>query len=145
MNPILAAYNPRTADREPVEFGAAAARITGAQLVVVAICASGDKEGLDEASLRQLRMDLQRRGITADVQLRDASTVGGGLTEALEQLDPQMVVLGATHRGASAQRCWARRSSVRSTSRPAPSPSSRRATRRAGRHARDRRGLRADA
>jgi nucleotide-binding universal stress UspA family protein len=99
MNPILAAFNPRTADREPVEFGAAAARITGAPLIVVAIRAGGDKAGLDESSLSRLRMDLQHRGIAADVQLRDSATVGGGLTEALEELDPQMVVLGATHRG----------------------------------------------
>ena len=37
--PILVGFDPRTADRAPVDFGLAAARFTGAPLVVGCVCA----------------------------------------------------------------------------------------------------------
>jgi nucleotide-binding universal stress UspA family protein len=106
--PILAAFSPRSAGREPVEFGIAASRITGAPLTILAIRQGGplvrrlagdiDDDG---PAIKHLRLDLQRRHVAAEVVLRDARTVGGGLTAALEELAPQMIALGSTHRGAA--------------------------------------------
>ena len=39
--PVLAAYSPVTGAREPVEFGVAASRVTGAPLVIVVVVDSG--------------------------------------------------------------------------------------------------------
>ena len=37
--PILVGFDPRTADRAPVDFGLAAARVNGAPVVVGCVCA----------------------------------------------------------------------------------------------------------
>jgi antitoxin (DNA-binding transcriptional repressor) of toxin-antitoxin stability system len=37
--PILVGYDPKLRDRAPVRFGVAAARFTGAPLIVVSVCA----------------------------------------------------------------------------------------------------------
>jgi nucleotide-binding universal stress UspA family protein len=95
MNPILAAFNPVTADREPVDFGAAAARILGGRLAVVAVRTDDD---VDDA-VSHLRLELQRRGVRADVRVREARSAGDGVAAALTELEPAMVVLGPTHRG----------------------------------------------
>jgi nucleotide-binding universal stress UspA family protein len=111
QHPILAAFSPRSAARAPVEFGLAAGRITGAPLVIVTVRHGGpvvhelagsvdDSAGGDARTLDHLRLDLRRRHVDADVRVREARTVGGGLIEAMKELQPAMVVLGATHRGA---------------------------------------------
>lgn len=111
QDPILAAFSPEKTGREPVEFGIAASRIIGAPLVVMLVSRGGsvvdelageaqDPAGDDAGAVEELRRDLQRQGVTADVKVRLAPLPGGGLTQAMEELKPQMVVLGSTHRGA---------------------------------------------
>lgn len=105
--PVVAAFNPETAAREPVEFGIAASRVTGAPLVVVAVQPGGAlvshltghaDEGTSK-TVRHLRVELERRKIRADVREFHDNTAGRGLTRAIDDLRPQLVVVGMTDRG----------------------------------------------
>jgi nucleotide-binding universal stress UspA family protein len=108
--PVLAAFSPARPAREPVEFGLAASRLTGAPLVVVAVRhrgavfspVAGDiDEGPDEArTIEHLRLDLQRQG-RGDVPVEEveARTVAGGLGDAIESHKALLVVIGSSHRG----------------------------------------------
>jgi nucleotide-binding universal stress UspA family protein len=110
--PVLAAFSPASAAREPVEFGIAASRLTGAPLVVVAVrrggplvgrLGGGDVEDAPDAArtLEHLRLDLDRRGLNAvELDVLEARTIGGGLSQAIEEHRPVLVVLGSAHRGA---------------------------------------------
>jgi nucleotide-binding universal stress UspA family protein len=108
--PILAAFSPASPGREPVEFGLAASRLTGAPLVVVAIRhrgavfspLAGDIDDVPDAqrTIEHLRLDLQRRG-RRDVPVEEveARTVGEGLGQAIESHKALMVVIGSSQRG----------------------------------------------
>ena len=109
--PILVAYSPSKSGRAPVDFGIAASRITRAPLTILTIRHGGpmadryagemdDSIGEDALALKHLRLDLQRNHVTADVIERESRTTAGGMKDALEELSPSMVVLGATERGA---------------------------------------------
>ena len=52
-------------------------------------------------TLEHLRLDLERRGITAGFHAVESMSVGVGLTQAIKDLAPQLVVLCATSRGAA--------------------------------------------
>jgi nucleotide-binding universal stress UspA family protein len=107
LDPILAAYSPSTAAREPVEFGLAASRLTGAPLVVVAVRPggplvnrmAGDVDEGDGRAAKHLRLDLERRGVDAEIREYVDNTAGTGLERAMEELHPELVVVGTTHRG----------------------------------------------
>jgi nucleotide-binding universal stress UspA family protein len=105
--PVLAAFNPETAAGEPVEFGIAASRVLDAPLVIVAVrhggplvnwvqghVDEGDKDAIDH-----VRLDLERRGVAAEIRESVDQTAGGGVVGAMEELRPQLVVVGTTHRG----------------------------------------------
>ncbi len=105
--PIVAAYSPSSSGREPVEFGIAASRVTGAPLTVLTIRHGGPlvnalagsiDEDDDARAVKHLRTDLQQRHIEAEVVVRDARTAGAGVIDAMEELSPQMVVLAVTKR-----------------------------------------------
>jgi nucleotide-binding universal stress UspA family protein len=109
--PILVAYSPSKSGRAPVEFGIAASRITGAPLTILTIRHGGpladryagemdDTIGEDAQAIKHLRTDLQRRHVTADVVEREARTTAGGMKDAIDEIGPAMIVLGATQRGA---------------------------------------------
>jgi nucleotide-binding universal stress UspA family protein len=91
--PILAAFAPSKSERAPIEFGAAASRITGAPLVVVHV------HGDEGQAVEDLRTDLAARGIDARVETIQERTVGHGLLKAIDQFKPQLVVLGSSTRG----------------------------------------------
>jgi nucleotide-binding universal stress UspA family protein len=105
--PVLAAFNPQTAAREPVEFGIAASRVLAAPLVVVAVrhggplvnWVQGDVDEGDEGAIDHVRLDLERRGVAAEVREPVDQTAGGGLVAAMEEVRPQLIVVGTTHRG----------------------------------------------
>ena len=59
--PILVGFDPRTADRAPVDFGLAAARFTGAPLVVG--CVSAGK--ISERPAGQVEEDLAEEAVAA--------------------------------------------------------------------------------
>jgi nucleotide-binding universal stress UspA family protein len=108
--PILVAYSPSKSGRAPVEFGIAASEVTGAPLTILTIRHGGpmadryagqmdDSGGEDALAIKHLRMDLDRRHVTADMVERDSRTTAGGMKDALEEFSPAMVVVGTTERG----------------------------------------------
>jgi nucleotide-binding universal stress UspA family protein len=108
--PLVAAFNAAAGAREPVEFGLAASRVTGAPLVVATVRKGGPvvrhvvgdvDEGDEERSLEHLRLDLQRRRLdNVEIRTFDDSTAARGLARALDELQPALIVLGSSHRSA---------------------------------------------
>ena len=106
--PILAGYCPRTADRGPVDFAAAAA--VRAPVLVVAIHSGGtamdiptggelanQPEEAARAVLEPLRAEL---GAAVEVRAREALTPAAGLTAVAEEVAARLIVLGSSRRGA---------------------------------------------
>src|SRR3954447_24366838 len=93
--PILVAFNALVDDREPVEFGVAAQRATGASLVIVSI---RDGEHDVAGTLDELRRDLERRSINAEVRVLEGGNAAEVLIDAIVELRPELVVLGSTRR-----------------------------------------------
>jgi nucleotide-binding universal stress UspA family protein len=101
MDPVLVAYNARTDDREPVEFGLAASRVTGAPLVVLWVNRDGEAAAeADTRAVERLREDLAHRGCD-DVRAVAGWSVGVEITDAAARLGALMIVLGTTRRGAA--------------------------------------------
>jgi nucleotide-binding universal stress UspA family protein len=109
--PVLAAYSPVTGAREPVEFGVAASRVTGAPLVIVVVVDSGAQAvtllthdesvpGSIAAAVKHLENELAERGVAAEVRTFEDSTAARGLARAIDECGPELVVLGTTSRGA---------------------------------------------
>ena len=94
--PVVAAFSPRTAAREAVEFGLAASRVLGAPLVVVAVVDAG--KGSPEA-LRELGHELEQADVFAELREIEDSTATRGLARAIDELQPQLIVIGSTSRG----------------------------------------------
>jgi nucleotide-binding universal stress UspA family protein len=111
--PIIAAFSPDSAAREPVEFGLAARRVTGAPLIIVTVAhgdfathhalrSTGDApHGAHEEAIDHLRHELERRGIT-DVEIRsfEDRSRSRGLATAMDVLEPELIILGSSRRGA---------------------------------------------
>ena len=110
--PILAGYDPRSRDSSPVSFAVAAARFTGAPLIVASVCAelampedsayAAFEELPAEAkgALEELASDLQADDVSIDWrQLRGASAPRA-LHEAAEREAAALLVVGSTDRGA---------------------------------------------
>jgi nucleotide-binding universal stress UspA family protein len=108
-SPIVAAFSPGSAAREPLEFGLAASRVTGAPLVIVAVRHGGPlmhsrggdvEEGDDDRTIEHLRTGLERRGLRdVEVVVFEDNTAARGLARAVDELDPELIVLGSTRRG----------------------------------------------
>jgi nucleotide-binding universal stress UspA family protein len=108
-SPIVAAFSPSTAAHEPLEFGLAASRVTGAPLVIVAVKHGGPvmhrmggdvEEGDDDRAIEHLRTALGRRGLhDVEVRVFEDNTAARGLARAVDELDPELIVLGSTRRG----------------------------------------------
>jgi nucleotide-binding universal stress UspA family protein len=106
--PILAGYDPKTADRSPVEFGAAASRFTGAPLIVGSVHAEAAAAGQAEEelagdpgdALAQLRAALADEGFSADTRPLPGSSAARALHHAAEEVEAGLLVVGSTNRGA---------------------------------------------
>jgi nucleotide-binding universal stress UspA family protein len=108
-SPIVAAFSPESAAREPLEFALAASRVTGAPLVIVAVRHGGPlmhsrggdvEEGDDDRTIEHLRTGLERRGLRdVEVLVFEDNTAARGLARAVDELDPELIVLGSTQRG----------------------------------------------
>ena len=108
-SPIVAAFSPGTAAREPLEFGLAASRVTGAPLVIVAVRHGGPlmssrvgdvEEGDEDRTIEHLRTGLGRQGLhDVEVRVFEDNTAARGLARAVDELDPELIVLGSTRRG----------------------------------------------
>jgi nucleotide-binding universal stress UspA family protein len=116
--PIIAAFSAESAAREPVEFGLAASRVTGAPLVIVTV-AHGDvatqhalrstadvSQGAHRNAIEHLERELERRGIR-DVEIRsfEDRNTARGLAQAMDALEPELIVLGSSHRSAVGSVC----------------------------------------
>ena len=110
-SPIVAAFSPDSAAREPLEFGLAASRVTGAPLVIVTVRHGGPlihsrggdvSEGDDDRTIEHLREGLRRRGLRdVEVLVFEDQTAARGLARAVDELDPELIVVGSTRRGAA--------------------------------------------
>ena len=98
--PIIAAFDPDSGARAPVEFGVAASRVTGAPLVLVVVH-KGKHAGDGDGALDRLRQDLEGRDTAAEVRMVEGNTAAQGLERAMRDLEPELVVVGATRRSAS--------------------------------------------
>jgi nucleotide-binding universal stress UspA family protein len=99
--PIVVGFDPDGADEAPVQFGLAAARYTGAPLIVAAVHRVHREAG---DSLERLRSRLaDEPGVSSELRPLESHDAARGLTDALEEADPGLVVVGATSRGAVAR------------------------------------------
>jgi hypothetical protein len=98
--PILAAHDPRHSDHAPIRFAAAAARFTGARLVIASVhvgvrapalsagqtlpyaLAEADDDLVPDASdeLREIRAELEAEGVWAEVLLLPGDSAAGPCT-----------------------------------------------------------------
>jgi nucleotide-binding universal stress UspA family protein len=119
--PILVGYDPRTADRAPVEFGVAAARFTGAPLVVASVqtgvpvvpISVGQSlpygiGQIDEDLLRDctemidaLEADLTAAGISVSCRKLQSTSAARALHEAAEEDDAGLLVVGSSRRSSA--------------------------------------------
>jgi nucleotide-binding universal stress UspA family protein len=108
--PVIAAFAPGKSSREPVEFGLAASRVTGAPLIVVHVHRGGplvtwfggdvsDSMGDEARGLDNLRKDFESNRTKAQIEVIQERTIGGGLLKAIEEHKPQLIVLGSSTRG----------------------------------------------
>jgi nucleotide-binding universal stress UspA family protein len=91
--PVLAAFCPVSCAPEPVEFAAAAGRLTGRPVIVATVLdpaaiAVGDVWPLALARARRALDELEVRAVADDTPAR-------GLARALDDLAPAMIALGA--------------------------------------------------
>jgi nucleotide-binding universal stress UspA family protein len=109
--PILAAYSLQDADRGPIEFAVAAARFTGAPLVVASVLSGGSPldrltggefhDVADEpGTLDALRSELAGLDVPASVHVVEHHSPAGGIAAAIEELRPRLAVLGSSNRSA---------------------------------------------
>jgi nucleotide-binding universal stress UspA family protein len=105
--PILVGHDPRRPERGPVRFGAAAARLTGAPLLVVAVHAGRALPGqhVDEDLLpdctdvvAELDAELQSAGVDVQCRALEGTTAARALHEAAEREGAGLVVVGVTDR-----------------------------------------------
>ena len=110
--PIIVGFDPQTSDRAPVDFAVAAARFTGAPLVVVSVCAgaaprrAGDAASMDEdlaadasQALGAVAGELEADGIAVDYREVGNTSAARALHEAAEAQDAGLLVVGSTNRG----------------------------------------------
>jgi nucleotide-binding universal stress UspA family protein len=104
--PILVGYQPSGADQAPVELGVAAARFTGAPLVIAAVAGRGNDLLEEEAAgdrsgaLAELRRELDIEGVDVDTRVLHGRSAPQALHEAAEELGAGLLVVGSTSRGA---------------------------------------------
>src|SRR5215210_225427 len=108
--PIIVGYDPTTSDRAPVNFAVAAARFTGAPLIVASASAAGhrpeaghqDEELVADASdaLDRAREDLEPEGIGVECRELPNTSAARALHELSETEDAGLLVVGSTRRGA---------------------------------------------
>jgi nucleotide-binding universal stress UspA family protein len=107
---ILVGYDPQTRDRAPVEFGLAAARFTGAPLVIASVHdAGGDALAAGQMSeelvadvtetLEEVRGDLHAQGVAVECRELASRSAARALHEAAEADDAGLLVVGSTSRG----------------------------------------------
>jgi nucleotide-binding universal stress UspA family protein len=114
--PIVVGYDPGRRDQAPVEFGVAAAKFTGAPLIIAAVHASAAALGLEGQgiveeqledtageSLDHIAQELRRQGVDAECRALAGTSAPRALHEAAAEFGAGLLVLGSTDRGAVGQ------------------------------------------
>jgi nucleotide-binding universal stress UspA family protein len=103
---ILVGYDPKTNDRAPVDFGVAAARFTGAPLIIASVI-SGPAEKAEEdfatsaaPAHDELRREVQSEAVELECRELTGPSAARALHEAAEATDAGLLVVGSTRRGA---------------------------------------------
>jgi nucleotide-binding universal stress UspA family protein len=110
--PILAGYDPRAADRAPVRFGVAAARFTGAPLIVAAVEVGGplsavqrlqasghvDEDLLADCTRAVEEVEAELRSADVEVECRklQGTSAARALQRVAEGEDAGLLVLGSS-------------------------------------------------
>jgi nucleotide-binding universal stress UspA family protein len=110
--PILVGYDPSNPDHAPVEFGTAAARFTGAPLIIASVHGSpaalgaaageiAEEQLLDDAAepLDHLKRRLSADGVRAECRALPGTSAPRALHHAAEEFDAGLLVVGSTDRG----------------------------------------------
>jgi nucleotide-binding universal stress UspA family protein len=107
--PIIVGYDPRTSDRAPINFGVAAARFTGAPLIVASASAAGDRPDAGQQdedlvvdaseALEEARRELEPEGIPVECRELANTSAARALHETSEAEDAGLLVVGSTRRG----------------------------------------------
>jgi nucleotide-binding universal stress UspA family protein len=110
--PIFVGYDPKSADRAPVRFGVAAARFTGAPLIVGSAFSDSapigqmghgsmhEELGGDAAqALEHIRIELSRDGVRAECMPLPSTSAPAALHYAAETNDAGLLVVGSSRRG----------------------------------------------
>ena len=109
-SPILAAYDPQFEDAGPARFAVAAARFTGAPVVIASVCAvpigghypvppEPDLRPEAEAALRELKSDLDTDGVVVEYRTVRGTSAPSALHEVAERERAALIVVGSTNRG----------------------------------------------
>jgi nucleotide-binding universal stress UspA family protein len=108
--PIVVGFDPKTTDRAPVEFGVAAARFTGAPLIVASACAThrgassrrhqveDDLAGEAGGALAELERELASDDLEISYRELDSTSAARALHETAEHEDAGLLVVGSTGR-----------------------------------------------
>jgi nucleotide-binding universal stress UspA family protein len=108
--PIIVGYDPATSDRAPVNFGVAAARFTGAPLIVASAAAAvHDRPGAGQQdedlvldvsqALEDAKRELEPEGIAVECRALANTSAARALHETSEAEDAGLLVVGSTRRG----------------------------------------------
>jgi nucleotide-binding universal stress UspA family protein len=99
-------------DSGPLNLAAAATRLAGARLVIAAVYSggavldglageyAGELSEVSHEELEQVRTKLRAQGIDAEVLVVERSSPARGIAAAIEEIEPGLVVVGSTRRGA---------------------------------------------
>jgi nucleotide-binding universal stress UspA family protein len=109
-SPIVAAYDPQAKDPGPARFALAAARFSGAPVLIVSVCAlpvggeypvppEPDLRPEAEAALRDLLIDLDVSGVAVETRAVRGTSAPSGLHEVAEKERAALLVIGSTDRG----------------------------------------------
>lgn len=99
--PIVVGYDPSGADDAPVQFGIAAARFTGAPLIVAVVHGRGEPGADAVEALERVRTRLEGESdVRSEIRSVQAHSAAPGLTSLLEEAKAGLGVVGATSRGA---------------------------------------------
>jgi nucleotide-binding universal stress UspA family protein len=94
--PIVVGHDPHGADDAPLQFGIAAARFTGAPLIVTAVDGDAARDSLERV---RPRLDAERE-LSSELRVVEGRGASHGLTEVLKEVNAGLGVVGATSRGA---------------------------------------------
>jgi nucleotide-binding universal stress UspA family protein len=103
--PILVGYDPKTRDRAPVRFSVAAARFTGAPLIVACVCGRGlgrfEERFADSARAQLAELEAELESEDLSVNYRELAGVSAArvLHEAADEHGAGLLVVGSAAAG----------------------------------------------